>query len=106
MQHPHRHRRRKALTMSAAVVLAAAGLTTFTTAPAEAATARQVERLDRGVVSVHTDSGNLVSWRWLGTDPGGVAFNVYRGATKLNATPITGSTNYLCLLYTSDAADE
>ena len=57
--------------------------------------AKQVERLDRGVISVRSGSGNLVSWRWLGTDPAGVAFNVYRGGTKVNATPITGSTNYL-----------
>ncbi|QYX82808.1 rhamnogalacturonan lyase [Streptomyces akebiae] len=74
--------------------MVAAGLTTFTGTPAEAATARQVERLDRGVVSVHVDSGNLVSWRWLGTDPNDVSFNVYRVGTKVNATPITGSTNY------------
>ncbi|MCX4814996.1 rhamnogalacturonan lyase [Streptomyces sp. NBC_01239] len=73
----------------------AAGLTTLTTGtPAEAATARQVEALDRGVVSVHTDSGNLVSWRWLGTDPDNVSFNVYRAGTKVNSAPITGSTNY------------
>ncbi|MDX3128769.1 rhamnogalacturonan lyase [Streptomyces europaeiscabiei] len=62
---------------------------------AHAATARQVERLDRGLTSVHTSSGNLVSWRWLATDPNDVAFNVYRGGTKLNSSPITGSTNYL-----------
>ncbi|MCX5239125.1 rhamnogalacturonan lyase [Streptomyces prunicolor] len=69
-----------------------AGLTTGGTA--EAATARQVEALDRGVVSVHTDTGNLVSWRWLGTDPDDVSFNVYRAGTKVNSAPISGSTNY------------
>ncbi|WUI23982.1 rhamnogalacturonan lyase [Streptomyces sp. NBC_00425] len=62
---------------------------------AHAATARQVERLDRGLTSVHTGSGNLVSWRWLATDPNDVAFNVYRGATRLNSSPLTTSTNYL-----------
>ncbi|HEX5205495.1 MAG TPA: cellulose binding domain-containing protein [Actinoplanes sp.] len=56
---------------------------------------KQMERLDRGVVSVHSGSGNLISWRLLGTDPGGIAFNVYRGSSKLNSSPITGSTNYL-----------
>ena len=100
--HPHAHPRRhvrgrravlSALTTAAALI--AAGLTTLTTGtPAEAATARQVEALDRGVVSVHTDSGNLVSWRWLGTDPDNVSFNVYRAGTKVNSAPITGSTNY------------
>jgi hypothetical protein len=61
---------------------------------AQAATARQVERLDRGLTSVHTSSGNLVSWRWLATDPNDVAFNVYRGSTKLTSAPLTASTNY------------
>ena len=97
MQHPHRHRRRRAVLSAAATTAAliAAGLTALTTpGTAAAATARQVERLDRGVVSVHTDSGNLVSWRWLGTDPDDVSFNVYRAGTKVNSTPVTGSTNY------------
>lgn len=96
MQHPHRRRRSAALSaLTAAAALIAAGLTALTTTtPAEAATARQVEALDRGVVSVHTDAGNLVSWRWLGTDPDDVSFNVYRAGTKVNSTPVTGSTNY------------
>jgi rhamnogalacturonan endolyase len=63
-----------------------------TTAPASA---QQAEALDRGVVSVCSGTGNLVSWRLLGTDPGDVAFNVYRDGTRLNASPITSSTNYL-----------
>ncbi|MFJ6895555.1 rhamnogalacturonan lyase [Streptomyces hokutonensis] len=91
---PRRSRRRRAVlsALTAAAALVLAGLTTGTTA--QAATARQVEALDRGVVSVHTDSGNLVSWRWLGTDPDTVSFNVYRAGTKVNSAPITGSTNY------------
>ncbi|WP_373319570.1 rhamnogalacturonan lyase family protein [Rugosimonospora africana] len=60
-----------------------------------AAGARQMEKLNRGLISVRSGSGNLVSWRLLGTDPQNVAFNVYRGSTKLNSTPITASTNYL-----------
>ncbi|MFD0205664.1 MULTISPECIES: rhamnogalacturonan lyase family protein [Saccharothrix] len=56
---------------------------------------KQVERLDRGVISVRSGSGNLVSWRLLAGDPQNVGFNVYRGATKLNSSPITSSTNYL-----------
>nr|WSY57661.1 rhamnogalacturonan lyase [Streptomyces sp. NBC_00886] len=94
MNPPRRHPRRRAVlsALTAAAALVVAGLTTGGTA--EAATARQVEALDRGVVSVHTDSGNLVGWRWLGTDPDKVSFNVYRAGTKVNPTPITGSTNY------------
>ncbi|MEU9454988.1 rhamnogalacturonan lyase [Streptomyces sp. NPDC048277] len=80
--------------LATAAALVGAGLTALSAGTAQAATARQVEALDRGVVSVHTDAGNLVSWRWLGTDPDGVSFNVYRAGTKVNSTPVTGSTNY------------
>ncbi|MEU5870416.1 carbohydrate-binding protein [Glycomyces sp. NPDC047369] len=55
----------------------------------------EVEELTRGVTVVPSGSGRLVSWRLLGTDPSNVAFNVYRDGTKLNASPITGATNYL-----------
>ncbi|WP_282102897.1 rhamnogalacturonan lyase, partial [Micromonospora sp. H61] len=55
----------------------------------------QMEKLDRGLVSVRSGNGNLVSWRLLGTETSGVAFNLYRGSTKVNASPITGATNYL-----------
>ncbi|WP_328767551.1 rhamnogalacturonan lyase [Streptomyces sp. NBC_00286] len=96
MRHPHRRRKKLRLLLATLVTgtLAATGITAFNVTSAEAAVARQVEGLDRGVVSVHTGSGNLVSWRWLATDPGNVSFNVYRGDTKVNSSPITGSTNY------------
>jgi hypothetical protein len=99
MQHPHHPPTRRRgptrilLTAVVAGALAVTGLTALA-GPSAAATARQVEKLDRGVVSVHTGSGNLVSWRWLGTDPDNVSFNVYRAGTKVNASPVTGSTNY------------
>ncbi|MYU34162.1 rhamnogalacturonan lyase [Streptomyces sp. SID8358] len=86
-------RRRALIGSLAAAVLAATAIVTLGPA-SQAATARQAEALDRGVVSVHTDSGNLVSWRWLGTDPDNVAFNVYRAGTKVNSSPVTASTNY------------
>ncbi|AVT34851.1 hypothetical protein C6361_27560 [Plantactinospora sp. BC1] len=63
-----------------------------TTPPAGA---KQVENLDRGLVSVRSGSANLVSWRLLGTETSGVSFNLYRGSTRVNPTPITGATNYL-----------
>ncbi|WP_326799374.1 carbohydrate-binding protein [Streptomyces sp. NBC_01808] len=56
---------------------------------------KQMEDLNRGLVSVRSGSGNLVSWRLLGTEPSSTGFNVYRGSTKVNASPITNSTNYL-----------
>ncbi|WBB54137.1 cellulose binding domain-containing protein [Verrucosispora sp. WMMD573] len=57
--------------------------------------AMQAEDLDRGLVSVRSGSANLVSWRLLGTETTGVAFNLYRGTTRVNTSPITGATNYL-----------
>ncbi|MDI1462137.1 cellulose binding domain-containing protein [Catellatospora sp. KI3] len=55
----------------------------------------QAEKLDRGLISVRSGSGNLVSWRLLAGDAANTGFNVYRGSTKVNASPITDSTNYL-----------
>ncbi|GAA2398613.1 rhamnogalacturonan lyase [Catellatospora methionotrophica] len=57
--------------------------------------AKQMEDLNRGLVSVRSGSANLVSWRLLGTESYSTGFNVYRGGTKVNASPITNSTNYL-----------
>ncbi|WP_372352584.1 rhamnogalacturonan lyase [Streptomyces sp. KL116D] len=91
---PHRRRRRLFLATTTAAALAVTGLTFLPGEDASAATARQAEKLDRGLVSVHTDAGNLITWRWLGTDPDNVSFNVYRAGTKVNSTPVTGSTNF------------
>ncbi|NGN69024.1 rhamnogalacturonan lyase [Streptomyces sp. A7024] len=85
----------RSTTAALACALALALAFTSSGSPSSAAAAPQLETLDRGVVSVHTGAGNLVSWRLLGTDPGEVAFNVYRAGTKVNAAPVTGATNYL-----------
>jgi hypothetical protein len=55
--------------------------------------ARQMEELDRGVVSVRSGTGNFVSWRLLGTDPADVAFHVYRNGARVTSSPVTNSTN-------------
>lgn len=56
-----------------------------------------MELLNRGVVAVRVNSSQVyVGWRLFGNDPAsGLGFNVYRGTTKLNSSPITNSTNYL-----------
>src|SRR6185295_4505713 len=59
------------------------------------ASSKQLEDLNRGVVSVRSGSNNFVSWRMLGWEPASVSYNLYRGSTKVNASPITNSTNYL-----------
>ena len=66
--------------------------------------ARQMERLNRGLVRVNQSNGNFVSWRLLGTDPASVSFNVYRGGTKLTGSPITNSTNYFDSAGTSSSS--
>lgn len=61
-----------------------------------AAQQRHMEDLGRGLVAVRTNSDEVfVSWRVLGTDPEDIAFNLYRGETKLNETPISGATNFI-----------
>ena len=60
---------------------------------------RQTEKLTRGVVAVKSDEGVFVSWRLLGTDPNGVAFNIYRrtkeGAVRVNEEVLLGATNFV-----------
>lgn len=64
--------------------------------PGQLAAQKQMERLNRGVVAVRTSTSQVyVGWRLFGNDPSGIGFNVYRNSTLLNATPITGSTNYV-----------
>jgi|GEM_PF-1598836 len=57
--------------------------------------ARQMEYLDRGMVAVKTEEGVYVGWRYLGTDPTDITFNLYRDGEKVNSTPIQTSTNYV-----------
>ncbi|MFC3198882.1 rhamnogalacturonan lyase [Parapedobacter deserti] len=62
---------------------------------------RAKERLNRGVVALATEAGEVfVSWRLLADDPMGLAFNIYRTdeqgtSEKLNETPLTGPTCYV-----------
>jgi rhamnogalacturonan endolyase len=59
------------------------------------------ERIDRGVVARPVDGGKVyVGWRLLGSDPAGIAFNVYRrtgsaAPVKLNAEPIRQTTDFV-----------
>ncbi|MBN1845370.1 MAG: hypothetical protein JW810_06770 [Sedimentisphaerales bacterium] len=62
---------------------------------------RQIETLDRGMVALHRGGGQIyIGWRLLAGDPDEIAFNLYRvanggPAVRLNAAPITQSTNWL-----------
>ena len=66
------------------------------TGSVNAATARYMEKLDRGLVAVKSGSGYFLSWRLFGTDPQDATFgfNIYKGTTKLNTTVLTTATCY------------
>ena len=56
---------------------------------------RIMQKLGRGLVAVKSGTGTYLSWRLWGTEQGtDIAFNIYKGTTKLNTAPITTSTNY------------
>lgn len=70
-------------------------LSSLPVADAVVTTPKQVEFLTRGLVAIQkTSSSVFLSWRLLGNDPSSIAFNVYRNGVKVNAAPITTSTNY------------
>src|SRR5688572_6502688 len=57
---------------------------------------RQMERLNRGVVAVRKSNSHVyIGWRLLANDPPDISFNVYNANTKLNATPIANTTNFV-----------
>jgi rhamnogalacturonan endolyase len=68
---------------------------------------RQMERLSRGLVAVPEGRNRVfVSWRLLGTDPDGVAFNLYRivgnaAPVRVNRTPLTDATSTTDSIYVS-----
>jgi rhamnogalacturonan endolyase len=66
------------------------------TGSVSAATARYMEKLDRGLVAVKSGSGYFLSWRLFGTDPQDATFgfNIYKGTTKLNTAVLTTATCY------------
>ena len=64
---------------------------------------RSYDNLSRGLIAVHTDGGNLVSWRFLGTDNPDMTYNLYCDEKKLNDEPIT-TTNFFHKGATANAA--
>jgi hypothetical protein len=83
------------LAVVAAVGVLAAGLAPGPAVGAAAPVAPQVDKLNRGVVGVHTAEGNRVGWRLLADDPAGVAFAVYRDGTRVTETAAGGPTGFL-----------
>lgn len=76
-------------------VLALAAFTVLSPLASSVHAQRYMENLGRGVVAVRSSNTDVfISWRLLGLDPTGIGFNVYRGSTKLNASVLTGGTNF------------
>jgi rhamnogalacturonan endolyase len=55
---------------------------------------RVMESINRGLVALPVTGGTYLSWRLFGTEPYDMGFNVYKGTTKLTATPLVGATIY------------
>lgn len=54
---------------------------------------RIMEKLNRGVIAVKTDNGDVfLSWRLLANDPQNIGFNIYRNGEKINDQPISNTT--------------
>lgn len=64
-------------------------------APPAPKVGKQMENLDRGLVAVVSGNSAYLSWRILGTDPQGIAFNIYRNGQLVNGSPLTGASNYV-----------
>ena len=85
--------------LAAAWACLAVGVSTHA---AEPATPRySVENLGRGVIALRTgDASVYVGWRLLGTDPAGLAFNLYRATgaaqpVRLNESPLVTTTDFV-----------
>jgi rhamnogalacturonan endolyase len=82
-------------------VVACAATAPLVVTPSSSPAQRQMEPLTRGVVAVNRGGGTVyVGWRWLGTDPDDVGFNLYRSAAgaaprRLNDRPIVASTDFV-----------
>ncbi|MDX8035675.1 rhamnogalacturonan lyase [Lentzea sp. BCCO 10_0856] len=86
-----------AMVLTAAALTAATGTAVSAPVSKSGQSLAQSERLDRGLTSIRTatGNGNFVSWRLLATDAADVAFNVYRDGGKVNSTPISAATSFL-----------
>jgi len=88
----NRIRRTVAIVAIATVLAAVLAAAPASAQPAAARTTPDngtIERLDRGLVSLRTASGNFLSWRLLSSDTAGAGFAVYRDGVKLTTTSVT-----------------
>lgn len=54
------------------------------------------EKLNRGfVVFKEKDDTNILSWRYLSSDPDNITFNIYKDNKKINESPLSSATFYI-----------
>ena len=39
---------------------------------------RRMEKLNRGLIAARLEKGNYLSWRYLGDEPDGISWRIYR----------------------------
>lgn len=85
----------------AASMITAASVQMFTPVSAQAASARYMENLDRGLVAMKTDGGVYLSWRLVGTEDYNSSFTIYRDGNQI--ATVSDSTNYVDASGTMDS---
>jgi len=70
------------------------GLLLLTGIGAQLSAQRTMEYITRGLVAVNSADNVFLSWRIFASDADSVQFNLYRNDTLVNATPISGKSNY------------
>ncbi len=61
---------------------------------------KRMEALDRGFVAIPSQEGMFLGWRFLGTDPEDIAFQIYKNGVPVTDSPISDVTNYVDASYT------
>lgn len=81
----HSAKRVGSLVLTFAMVLSSTVMMTANAAPAADASdgLRPMEYLDRGLVAAETSDGIFLSWRFLGNEPDGISWNIYRDGVKI-----------------------
>ncbi len=75
---------RKATSLTLALLMCVSLFAFSTPASAEAAQVlRPMEYLTRGLVAAQVEGGMYLSWRFLGNEPDGISWNVYRDGVKI-----------------------
>ena len=87
--------RKKILSIAAALCIAGCMVCIPDYSEADAASGYVVENLDRGISAISTDSGMMVSWRFLADDSDNSIFKLYRNNALIYTSNAGNATCYL-----------